>query len=188
MTGEPNVKGVAFRSVLAALEALRGSEAVQKALDAMPGDVGNRLRGGTIVASGWYPISWYRAMFQGITRGLGEGRDLVRAIGTQCSDQDLRGVYRYILRVLSPQTVFSVSPRLFNNYYDTGAIEIIEGRKGHARARWHGCAGFDQNMWDEVYGSVRRILELSGATHVRMHILRGGSDGDDELELQAYWT
>jgi hypothetical protein len=53
---EPRVKGVSFRSVLQALEALRGSEVVKNCTSQLPADLAEAFQYGTILASGWYPI------------------------------------------------------------------------------------------------------------------------------------
>ena len=102
--------------------------------------------------------------------------------------QDTTGVYRAVFNLLSPQTVIRVTPRLFNNYYDTGKCSIIEAKSGYAHARWIDCEQFDRNMWCEIFGGAEKLLELAGAKHVRTRILEGGGDGDATAELVGHWT
>lgn len=188
MTDEPRVKGVAFRSVYVSFGKLRG-EALQKlSLDEMCGPLRDGLRYGSIVSTGWYPIAWYKDLFQAIRRTSGEGRDLVHQIGRQCTRDDMGGIYKVIAALIAPSTLFSLGQRVFANYYSVGRVEVLVSRRGFTHARWSGCHGFDESMWTEVIGSCEQILELGGASHVRQRILAGGGDGDDGLELTAHWS
>lgn len=184
--GDPKVKGLAFRSVLKSLEALRGQVAVAAALGAMDPEVADAYRRNTILATGWYPIAWYREAFRAIVATTSP--ELPRAIGAEAIRADLDGVHKLMLRMLSPETAFSLSSKLFGKYYDTGSLRIAEGRNGFTRAEAGGCTGRDRNMWLELLGSSERVLELAGARHVRMRITSGGSDQDDHCTLEAHWA
>ncbi|MCC6215344.1 MAG: hypothetical protein IT376_10775 [Polyangiaceae bacterium] len=139
--GDPKVKGLAFRSVLKSLEALRGQAAVAAALGAMDPEVADAYRRNTILATGWYPIAWYREAFRAIVATTSP--ELPRAIGAEAIRADLDGVHKLMLRMLSPETVFSLSSKLFGKYYDTGSLRIAEGRNGFTRAEAGGCTGWD---------------------------------------------
>ena len=186
--GEPHVKGVSFRSVLQALEALRGGEVVKNCTSQLPSDLAEAFQYGTILASGWYSIQWYRALLDSARKAACSGEQFLYQIGRQCMLQDTTGVYRAVFNLLSPQTVIRVTPRLFNNYYDTGKCSIIEAKSGYAHARWIDCEQFDRNMWCEIFGGAEKLLELAGAKHVRTRILEGGGDGDATAELVGHWT
>ena len=77
---EPKVKGVAFRSVLAVLEQIRGEAAVQAMLERMSSDQAHTLRY-TIVQTGWYPISLYRALWSEILWDTPENYEPARTVG-----------------------------------------------------------------------------------------------------------
>jgi len=184
---EPHVKGVSFRSVLQALEALRGSEVVKNCTAQLPADLAEAFQYGTILATGWYPIQWYRALLDCARKAAGAGEQFLYQIGRQCMLQDTTGVYRAVFNLLSPQTTIRVTPRLFNNYYDTGTCSITDAKSGYARVHWTNCEQFDRNMWCEIFGGAEQLLELSGAKHVRTRILAGGGDGDAMAELAGHW-
>jgi hypothetical protein len=185
---EPHVKGVSFRSVMQALEALRGSEVVKNCTAQLPDDLAEAFQYGTILATGWYPIVWYRALLGCVRKAAGSGEQFLYQIGRQCMLQDTKGVYRAVFNLLSPQTVIRVTPRLFNNYYDTGTCSISAAKLGYACVRWTHCEQFDHNMWCEIFGSAEQLLELAGAKNVRVRILAGGGDGDATAELAGHWT
>src|SRR6185295_12295908 len=106
-----------------------------------------------VLASSWYPIGWYKDAFRAFRSATGDGTDLSRQIGYQAVKRDMRSVYKAIfVRLISPQTLLGMSSRLFSSYYDTGHFDVLESRRGYVLVRLHGCAGWDLNMWTEIYG------------------------------------
>ena len=184
----PQVKGIAYRSALRALEHLRGLPAVESAISAMSPELADSIRYGTLIAASWYPIEWYRELFTSVVSTTGNNRGIVHEIGREAARLDMTGIYRAAFKLLSPQSVLGLSARLFSNYYDTGSVVIVGSRSGFAQARWTNCTGFDRNLWGEVFASVEMYLELAGASQVRTHIVSGAGLSDDCAELQAYWT
>lgn len=185
----PQVKGIAFRSTLRALEHLRGPPAVEASILAMPAELASAIRYGTLIAASWYPIEWYRELFGAIVATAeGSAERIVFEIGREAARLDMTGIYRAAFKLLSPQSVFGLSARLFSNYYDTGTVVIVESRKGFAHARWTNCTGFDYHLWREVFASSEMLLELSGAKSIRTRLASGGGQADEFAELQAYWS
>jgi hypothetical protein len=187
-TDGPRVKGVSFRSVMRAVDAIHGAVAAETCLAALPGDLAQAFRYGQILASGWYPIEWYRDLLRGTQAATGARERGTFEIGRQCARQDMTGIYKLGFKLVSPEVVLRLSTRLFSNFYDTGQARILESRAGYARAEWTGCTGFDKNMWWEAFGAAEMFMELAGARHVRTRIVRGGEDPDEFSELTMHWT
>jgi hypothetical protein len=185
---EPRVKGVSFKSVLRALETLHGPSSVEACMSTMPSEVADGFRYGTILASGWYPIGWYRALLAAAQTAAGQGDRALFEIGRQCARQDMTGVYRLGFKLLSPQTVIRLASRLFSNYYDTGECLVVSARVGFVHARWLGCRGFDRRLWSDAFGAAHMFMELAGASNIRSQLAAGGGDGDETAELIAHWT
>jgi hypothetical protein len=183
---DPKVKGVAFRSVLTLVERSLGPSAMESAVSAMPEEVAKAHRYGEIIASGWYPIAWYRETWQGILGASGRGDDFVRKVGRDSIDLDFGSIYRTLMRVLSPKTLVSVGMTHFGQIYDTGNVETFDPRDTSLRLRFTGCAGFDHTMWVEVLGSCERLAELTGAKNARSTILEAG--WDEKCVAIVEWT
>lgn len=185
----PKVKGVAFRTVEGCFLELRGTEARRRADEHLPGELVDAFRYHTVLASGWYSVTLYKALLAAFRKATGEGPELPREIGKLAVRLDMAGVHKQILaKVLSPQALLGMSQRVFSTYYDTGTFSIVDSRSGFVRARATGCLGWDENMWHEVIGSSESLLEIAGAKHIRMRTLQGGKDGDDQLEVEARWV
>lgn len=188
MADQPKVKGVAFRSVYASLGKLRGKAAQQAMLRAVGEELRNGFAYGAIVPGGWYPIAWYKELMRAIRSSTGESRALVHEIGRQCTRDDMSGIYSMLAKLVSPQSLFSLSQRVFSNYYSVGKVEVRESRKGYCHARWTLCHEFDENMWTEILGSSVQLLEIGGAENVRARILAGGLDSSEGMEAAAHWS
>jgi hypothetical protein len=142
-----------------------------------------------ILAASWYPIEWYRDCFRAFRIANNDGPDLPRMIGYQAVKRDMATTYKMMFaKIVSPQTLLSLSGKLFSQYYDTGRMEVVQSRRGYALVRCSECTGWDANMWTEVYGSCIAFLEAAGATEVRLRTKAGGRDGDTETELEAFWV
>jgi hypothetical protein len=92
------------------------------------------------------------------------GRDveLVRALSRDAMLHDFRGIYRLLTFVLSPAFIMRRSPPLFGRYYD-------------------------RVLWENVLGGATAVLEAGGAKDVRIKAVRGGGDGDQELDMIGEW-
>ncbi len=187
-SGEMQVKGLAFRTVLECLQDLRGSEAVERALEQLPSELRDALRYRAVVPGGWYSVAWYRALLAAIADSTGEGPALIREIGRTAPEKDLNGVYRTLLKLLSPATIFKLYAALFSKYYSAGELDVEHASERQLRVRVSQCRGFDSNMWVEIFGSARRLLELSGAKNVQMRIAAGGTDHDDYVVIEGSWS
>jgi hypothetical protein len=183
----PRAKGVNFRTFLKVLRRLRGERIVEATLDDTIPELARNYRSGLVFSGNWYPIAWYADLHRAARKATGAGLELAQAIGFESVKDDLSGIYRIFLLVVSPEFVLSKAPLLFNTYYDTGTMEVYESGRGHARARFSGCTGFDANLWADVTGSCRAALEAAGAREVTATIRAGGGDGDDHLDLEARW-
>jgi hypothetical protein len=144
-------------------------------------------RGG-IVASGWYPLSWYRDLHLAARRGTASEAGLAWQIGRESTRRDLNGIYRVFLRVLSPSFVLSGAARIFETYYRPGALRLDESRPGFARITLMRCHGFNMDVWSDVCGACEVALELTGCKGVRLRAEKGARDGDTEATLVAWWT
>jgi hypothetical protein len=186
---EPQVKGNAFRTIEQCFTELCGEEARAAALKLMSEPLRNSFEQKLLLASTWYPITWYRDTFAAYREAQHAGTELPREIGRRGARRDMRGVYKQLLlKMVSPQALLGLSQRLFKSYFDTGLMEIREGRSGYVHATWTGCQGWDENLWAELAGSCEALLELAGAKHVRLRVIKGGRTGDSDCEMEAHWA
>ncbi|MEZ4223311.1 MAG: hypothetical protein R3B13_20365 [Polyangiaceae bacterium] len=185
---EQRVKGVVFRSRLEAIGRLYGPAAVEETLDALPGGLAEGLRYHSIIASSWYPVAWARDFYATARRVCGGGSSFARDLAYEGANFEFKGIYRLMISHLSPQTMLLFAPRAFRTYWESGELRVVDRQDNYARAVYSGCYGFDYNIWESVLGVTVRGVEIAGAKEPRIQKLRGGGDGDHELEFEGWWS
>jgi hypothetical protein len=153
----------------------------------LPDDLRNAIAYGQIVASGWYPVSWHRALHQAAQGEARRGASFAREIGHATARDDFRGIYRWVASLLSPETMVKQAARVFGNYFKNAELVVVEASPGRAQLAFRACHGFDHNLWENVLGGIEAALEVAGATDVVLTVKRGGQDGDSTLDLAARW-
>jgi hypothetical protein len=183
----PQVKGMAIRGFLGAVERVHGNEAIDEMVPLLPEDIGTMLAQRSFISAGWYPLAHYRALLGAVMLVVGGGPEVVRELSRDGTLDDFRGIYRLLTAVLSPEFLMRRSPSLFNRYYDTGKLTVPVAKHGYAEARFRGCVGFDRVIWEDAVGGAIGILQACGAKDVSLRFVRGGGDGDEELDIIAQW-
>jgi hypothetical protein len=78
------------------------------------------------------------------------------------------------------------APSLFNRYFDTGTL-VVEAQPHKGVARYSGCKGFDNLLWNDVIYGGTAVLEVCGAKDQKFHVTDGGKDGDERCTVQFTW-
>jgi hypothetical protein len=185
---ENRVRGVAFETFCDVVRSTKGDTLLARVLEhPAAAEFADTLRRGLVVKSAWYPIAWYRDLHRA-GREVTVDASLARAIGRISTREDLTGGFlKFVVRMLSPQTLVKMSSSVFNRYYETGRMQVVEARDGYARARWTSCHGFDHAIWDDVLGGCEGGLEAAGATNIRARLLAGARDGENHAECDVSW-
>jgi hypothetical protein len=183
---EIQAKGLAFVSVLGAIEELRSRAFRDRVLEAMPEESRAALRYGSVIASGWYPIGWYRELF-GAAVALAQDSGFSRELGRTSIRREITGVHRLLFKVVSVETLQKHSARLFRSYFQPGEVRVERFGPGLGRTYWRGCDGFDKNLWMEQVGCVEELLVQSGVKLPRVRVLNGGDNADNYMELETRW-
>lgn len=181
----PRVKGLAFRSVLVALEALEGPAAVERTQKLLPRETSERLR--ILTASTWYPLGDYASLWTSIQAATGQRKDLPRAIGRRAVEQDLKLIHRLAFAALSVETVLAISMRLFGTYYDTGTCKTEQLAPRKVRVSFEGCVGFTEPMWTEVRGGIECFAEQASKTRATSTLIAGGTGLSDSSVIEVSW-
>jgi hypothetical protein len=183
---EPRTKGVGFRNHVVHLGRLRGEAVVERTLGLFDAPLAQQLRERLFFSDEWYPLAWLAQLHAAARAATGEGTELARRLGYESVRGDLRGLYSVFLLVVSPTFVIGKSAKLFSTYYDTGTMSVEPVDRTCVKARWVGCAGFDENLWTDVLGGCEAAMDAAGAKGLKLTILDGGGRSDG-LRIEARW-
>ena len=180
-------KGINFRGLLDAIRALYGQEAERAVIGACTGEMGALLSRGGLTAGAWYDVAWYRQLHAAAQSTL-RRPELARECARWSIQRDLGGIYRILLFLLTPESVISKCPRIMQQYWRGGVMQLPEVRHGMAAVEFKGWVGFDQNIWQDIIGGVEGGLAAAGAQSIRVRVINGGHDNDPDLGLEVRWT
>lgn len=186
-SAESQMKGLSLRNYPLVLGALRGERAVATMMSLLSPVLRESLAKGAITPSGWYPVSWKSELHRAGAEATGEAC-LARTMGYEMTRQDLTGIYRVFLRIVSPRYVLQVGSRIFSTYFRPGLMRVTDTRDGYARTEFTLCHGFDHNLWLDTIGGCEASLEVAGAKAPRLRFESGGRDGDTAAAVVAWWA
>jgi hypothetical protein len=170
------VKGLAFRSVLHAHASLQGEASLERVYGSLDPQLSHALR--FLVASSWYPIEHYAALWDAIQRVTGGNPDYPRLVGRRCIEQDLKFVHKLALAALTVATGIDIAVRLFKSYYDTGRASSTRIDERAVRVVFEGCHGFSGAMWTELLGALETFAAQASKRPARSAFYQGGHSGD----------
>ncbi len=183
---DPQVKGTALRGLIAAIDRVCPPGTRKEVVRLLPDQMAPAVEHDSFLAAGWYPLAHMRSLFGAVMQATGRDLDVVRDLSRDATRQDFRGIYRLLTFVLSPEFLMRRGPGLFARYYDTGSLEVV-ARAGYCEGHYRGCVGFDHVLWEDIIAGSSAILEACGGKDIQVTRLRGGGDGDEELDVTAQW-
>lgn len=182
---EARVRGNILLGFGTATQRLFGAEAWRGVLARLDPSVSRSLKGGEVVTSGWYPMAWFVALHGALREQCGPGS--AARLGRETSVQDVNMLFRFILRLLSPEAVIHQAPRIWGTMYQGIALVEESRAKGRITARIGSLANGNAQVWEDWSESLATFLELAGARNVKKAVLSGGGDRDQELRLELTW-
>ncbi|MDD3803998.1 MAG: DUF2378 family protein [bacterium] len=144
---------------------------------------------GNILASNWYP--YVRGMLEptksicdmfyaGSMRGAEE-------IGRFSAEKSLRGIYRFYVKIASPDSLLKRATTIFQSYYNPCRIELVkEGEKSYVMK----FSEFDPPspfVEHRVMGWVEAALEICGASSIKTGVRKSAQSKNDMTELSINW-
>jgi hypothetical protein len=186
-SGVPLTKGSAFVGFADAFEQTFDKETLERVLLQVTPELADEYNGGRIMAAGWYPLEWFKSLHQASQQVTGRDEQLAWELTQILVTSQLQGIYKALLKVISPHWLFNFPSLLFSRYFSTGTLKVPESRAGHVRGLWSGCTGFDLSMWNSNCGGSQAALESAGAQDVRIEVIAGGRNGFDSAEVVGSW-
>jgi hypothetical protein len=120
-----------------------------------------------IITSNMYPYETFTDLLRGIDAKLGRGDlKLCREIGDAAARQDMSGVFKVMLAVLSPRTTLQRSNLFWSKYCDTGSLVVVSDDPDDTRIRLEGFTGIDEAHCQLMVGWIGRFAMMTGGKDV----------------------
>lgn len=181
------LKGVNFRGTIAALERNKGKELTQRVVARVPGEAGEAIRTGAIVAGGWYAGAWYGALLAAIDAETGGGPAFAKQLSREAVKNDMETIFKILSLFVSPQFALQNGVKVIKRYVDGGTLEVLSAQQGDVRFRFTEYYGYTHLMWCDFIGGMEGVLDAMHLAEVGSRIHSGGRDGDPDMEASALW-
>lgn len=181
------LKGAAYASTLAFIDARFGKDARPRVLDKLTdGDRG--LVGGLILPIGWYPLAPFPRFLRVMDRELGRGDlELATERGTWAAIHDMKTTHKLLLKFASPQWVIEKGTSIWKNFHDTGRWEVEREGDHGARAALINLGVVDEAMCATLKGWVIGLLTVSGCKSIKVSHAECRARGASACVYRCSW-
>lgn len=166
-------KGTNIRGVLSSLKRAYGDVLHAEVLRSIEGELGEALRHGAIVSSGWYPIAWHDETLAAIEAALPFEQNPIRKLTYDSVKRDFQTIFRVVSLVASPTFALPTATKVMARYYDGGRLSIPEARDGRVRFVFEDYFGFTRRLWDDVHGGLEGVVDLMGVERLPFEVSGG---------------
>lgn len=182
---EPAIKGAMVREFLIWHAKKFGREATIDLLgdifgkDSLGLDTGREVFG--FLANEWYPVTVVHAMLDRMEAVHGKEAmpGLVREGTSRMVDATLRGIYRFLFRVMATPANYSRHiQKAWRSLHSTGEREVVLVGEGRAESVIRNWAGHHRWLCRTANETMRRIFEIMGYARVELDIQQCVSNGD----------
>jgi hypothetical protein len=171
---EVEIKGQAIRTYLQVVRAKWGTVVEEDLICRLPAELGYNLKHGGVVSAGWYPVAFYRELYSALFEVLPNEPELPQTMGLLTAQKDLSGIYRFVLKLTSPEMVARHIDRIMGTFMRGGETSIRVGQ-GEFDGYFCGWHGFNRAIWTEISVGGRVVLEATGARRMTTSITEHGA-------------
>jgi hypothetical protein len=119
------------------------------------------------VATDWVPIEFITKLFELAAVALYPGKvGAIRLVGRDLAYDNLSGVYRYIVRVLTIPFVMDQSAKLWHTYHRHGRSEVVRLTSHSVTFVVHDYPRLPERFRECMCGYIAGTLELCGGRDV----------------------
>jgi hypothetical protein len=180
------VKGTVFLTTQTWVTTRVGEEGWRRVLAAVPPADRSVLE--MTVPVGWYPLDVEDRLNVIVDKVLGRGDlGLMPLIGRFGAEQEMRGVYKFFLKALTPANVLEKGTEFWHRYQDTGTWAILKDQPGRVRTILEGWGSRELATHLRLTAYLGRVVELTGAKNARLEHPRCKARGDKVCEFIGTW-
>jgi len=143
----------------------------------------------TVYSNVWYPLD--TAFTEPASRVCdlfyGGSRSGAVQIGEFSADRALRGVYKFFVKLGSPEWLLTRASSVFSTYYRPARMESESAGRGHAYLVVSQFAGMSPVVEARIEGWVARSLEISGCNGVQVAVAESMAMGEPVTRFALSW-
>lgn len=184
-----NVKGLLLKSRFEYVRQFFGEKGEAALLSAISSEARAMVVDGILVST-WYPIEHVIEILVKMDEVLGKGDfELARKMGAYTARMALAGgVQQSFAKENDPAFVLKMGPLLWQQYYDTGRIEVEALGPESAVSRIIDFGAPHRAICMGMLGWIVEAVGIWGGENVRVNEPKCRTRGDDICEFTCHWT
>lgn len=123
----------------------------------------------SLVATAWVPVEFATSFYVAAAPLLHPKapRPLLQ-IGRDLARENLRGVFRFVLRIVSQQMLMEKTASMWRTYHDRGRATVVAEGPCKLRFEVTDYPGLPERMRETIAGWIAQAIELTGVDNVRV--------------------
>ncbi|RYE88497.1 MAG: hypothetical protein EOO75_13220 [Myxococcales bacterium] len=167
----PKVSGSIVISQMAVARALAGDVRVEQAIETLTPEQRTELR--EQLAVSWCSLPTLRAFHEATARLMDEPINAwhLRVV-ERAMQQKFTTIWRFFLRLTSPEALIKRTAAIYSKTYDTGAMEATLIAPGHSRAQLTGWPDIPEYQLNALAAGIGVMLRAAGRSTVSVRWAR----------------
>ncbi|MBN1962138.1 MAG: hypothetical protein JW841_14450 [Deltaproteobacteria bacterium] len=139
------------------------------------------------IAIAWHDLGLFARLLHSVVDTCSPGDlSILSEIGAYEADQDLGVFIKFIIKTLSPISVVRSATKIWNRIQNTGEWEINTGHN-MLTGMLKNWGVIDRYLCLELMGYLKRLIEYTGVTNVKVKHTRCRADGYNACHFDAEW-
>jgi hypothetical protein len=126
-------------------------------------------------------MDWYCQLHDGLESVVGP--EAAKVIGREGTRRDINMVFRWIMRMLPPETLMKQAPMVLGTYARGCSLSARQERAGLYAVSFESTSPLVRGVWEEWAEGTRTFLEVSGASDVTATIRSGGTHRATRMQV-----
>ena len=123
-------KGHSLRQALATVWELAGPARSEQFNAALSPELRDQIQG-RLLSAGWYPIDWLAEIYGAAIPIIREEPNLPHLVGRIAIGRDMKGIYKFLTKFVSPGFLAQQTPRILGTYFKGPQIETALQQPQH---------------------------------------------------------
>ncbi len=181
-----SVKGSPVRSLQKFIDSELTPEQREKIFSDLPPEIGARLRG-PVLATETVPVHMLNRLTEAAAKVKGEPLEtFARRAGREAAGDAVKGIYRFLVLVLTPTALLSRASSMWSTLYSRGELRVDNQTDRSARLRLLNYPSEAVNCL-RITGWIERLSELTGAKNVEVKQTQCYAKGAPNCEWTVTW-
>lgn len=182
------LKMISHRDALAFVQVRFGSDGLNRLLATLSEEDRRIATVDTKLINNWLDVDVHNRLLAAVVELNGGREQVLWSLGEHLATEQLRGVYRVFLLVVSPDFMLRRSAQIFRTFYDGGSMEAVTLAPGRVECTFGGFHAKDRLLELSIAGWIKGATALTTAQNNRVQITTSVAEGQGLFRVLSTYT